>query len=334
MDKRLILVGGHNETQANFYEIVDNNKFACIADKDCNANLKCIGLTNGRFIYSFMAGSDHSKLIVINTSSIQDSMNYVYNVFDFKSNSWIFKSKLNTKWQPMAESKYLFLKNQILIESIGDQINFYDFSYLKEPSIIHQYKLKTKTHKYLRHGMCLLSYSVHSNSNNDLSMFANDNNNNGNNNDSKNFNDTSIINIYSVSFMLYGHTYAQHNAYVNDEVSDIKFEKTFLRVNATIIANKFNDKNNIYNYFINYKFEINDINELIIDNDSKNSNSIILQSFNFPLYNNSNLISSNICLTKNNGQKFIVIFDRRDACLYNVDKRQFIKVEKVCYIVL
>ena len=156
--KYIIPAGNYNDkTDGCFVEISVNTqtkevKHVSFENKKF-ANLESMGLDSESFAQSYLVRNN--KYIVV---FFKDRH---YNVYDIENDKWLLRSYekglfLNNTYH----SRSVMINDQILIISKSNQLYFYSVAYdhLTNPTLLHEYELKTKNVFFERHGMCCIDY--------------------------------------------------------------------------------------------------------------------------------------------------------------------------------
>ena len=159
---RHIIVGGSDDGETNFYEILWNKNHSNITQikwksfafdyQKQNASLSNIGLKNGKYVHSYI--TQNNKYIIILHASVG------YNVYDIDKDCWLL-SQNNSKAieYGVYPMRSLLISDEILIISELDVLKIYSLKDLKDPQSIGEIELRG-CGLYHCHGLCCISTNV------------------------------------------------------------------------------------------------------------------------------------------------------------------------------
>ena len=183
-NKKYILIGGDHSNDTSIYEFFFNTKTNQIKYNTVNniynnkyGDLKYIGLKeNINGLHSYMMKNNKYILVLGHENAC-----YIYNIYDLINDKWLIEESMmknifknimqlgDTLYKRNFEFyRSLLIKDELLIISMENHLQFYDLNDLLNPILLKTYILEAqynysyaqaeKPLEYGRHGMCLLSF--------------------------------------------------------------------------------------------------------------------------------------------------------------------------------
>ena len=156
--ERHIITGGHSSIEGGFHEFIvgvnsmANKSFENDYNKKCGT-LQCIGEKDARYTHSYLV--EKNKYLVV------FYYNDFYNVYDMINDKWMLKIDEKNLQKNMSEfSRSVLINDEIIIISKDRRLYFYFIGndYITNPTLMYNYRLKTRGASFERHGMCIIDF--------------------------------------------------------------------------------------------------------------------------------------------------------------------------------